>query len=90
MEKNYAFVVCVNGKPFKTFKWYCLNELQMKLQARAMSAGARTFKKTAAVLVYELVGDVYKLCHSCDWSNKWAIKEVEFPKGGIYENGTIK
>lgn len=80
MEKNYAFVVCVNGKPIKTFKWYCLNELQMKLQACAMSAGARTFKKTAAVLVYELVGNVYKLCHSCDWSNKWGQTTPSFPK----------
>lgn len=90
MEKNYAFVVCVNGKPIKTFKWYCLNELQMKLQACAMSAGARTFKKTAAVLVYELVGDVYKLCHSCEWSNKWAIKDTEFPQEATYEDGTLK
>jgi hypothetical protein len=90
MEKNYAFVVCVNGKPMKTFKWYCLSEQQMRLQACAMSAGARIFKKTAAVLVYELVDDVYELCWSCDWFNKWAIKDIEFPKEYIYENGTIK
>lgn len=90
MEKNYAFVVCVNGKPIKTFKWYCLSEQQMKLQACAMSAGARTFKKTAAVLVYELVDDVYELCWSCDWFNKWAIKDIEFPKEDIYENSAIK
>ena len=90
MEKNYAFVVCVNGKPMKTFKWCCRSEQEMRLQACAMSAGARTFKKTAAVLVYELVGNVSKLCHSCDWSNKWATNDTEFPKEATYEDGTLK
>lgn len=90
MEKNYAFIVCVNGKPTQTFKWFCHSEREMKLQACAMSAGARTFKKTAAVLVYELVDDVYELCWSCDWFNKWAIKDIEFPEEYIYGNGTSK
>lgn len=82
MEKNYAFVVCVNGKPMKTFKWCSPSEKEMRMQAAAMCTGARVFKKTSAVLVYELKGEAYKLIHSCEWSNKWhAVAELPCTSG---------
>lgn len=88
MKKNYAFVVCVNGKPMRTFKWYISNEKEMQMQAASMCTGARVFKKTSAVLVYELEGETYKLIHSCEWRNKWHAV-AEFPRAAEFIEGYL-
>ncbi|PTL34625.1 hypothetical protein C7120_08990 [Prevotella sp. oral taxon 376] len=88
MEKKFAFVICVNGRPMRTFKWCCRHEEEIVLQAASMCMGARCFKKTAAVLVYELQGSMFKLIHSVQWRNEWE-KVKEFPSTAEFCDGRL-
>lgn len=66
-RKSYAFLLNVNGEPFKIIAlgWWC-NPSEIAAYKIGMAASARAFKKTAGVLVYELHDDNrYYLCNSC-------------------------
>lgn len=76
MEKSYAFVVCVNGKPVEKFDWCCETKEIMSAQACAFQSGAWIFRETASVLVYEKTNDgMGELVHSVGWREKWNLPE---------------
>ncbi|MDY3936326.1 MAG: hypothetical protein SOZ07_06700 [Prevotella sp.] len=79
MERNYIFVLYVNGKVHKTYNWFCEDEKTMRLLSIGLSAGARAFKKTAGVLVYQLQEDMnYHICHSVDFKSNWQVLHKTF------------
>lgn len=79
MEKSYIFVLYVNGKICKAYNWFCENERVAHLQAIGLCAGAKTFKKTAGVLIYELREDLnYHVCNSVDFRSDWYILHNKF------------
>lgn len=73
-EKEYAYVLCINGEIKRLIaKWWSTEET-MIIQKSAMWAAARLFKKTAAVLVYEHRGknsDMWTFSDSFQWSSDW-------------------
>ena len=69
MNKRYIFAVYVNGKVCKVYDWFCETDREMKLQACALCAGVRAFKKSAGILVYKLQEErTFIVCHSVNFN----------------------
>lgn len=80
MSKKYIFALYVNGKVYRVFDWFCEDEKMMRTQAVGLCAGAKAFKSTAGILVYELRDDkTYHVCHSVDFKSSWFILHDKFP-----------
>ena len=84
MNKRYIFAVYVNGKVCKVYDWFCETDREMKLQACALCAGVRAFKKSAGILVYKLQEErTFLVCHSVNFNNSWYIYQYAFPLSAV-------
>lgn len=78
-RKEYAYVLCVNGKITQLVVKEWSTEEEMKIQSSAMWAAARLFKKTAAILVYEhkdMENEIWKIACSFQWSSWYFPQEI--------------
>lgn len=70
-RKEYAYILCVNGKIKKPLavSWWS-TEKQMRQTKADMHAAAYAFKKTASIIVYEKKNRIeWKYVESCNLSN---------------------
>ena len=78
-QKIYFRCLCY-GKVCKVYDWFCETDREMKLQACALCAGVRAFKKSAGILVYKLQEEgTFLVCHSVNFNNSWYIHQCAFP-----------
>ena len=77
-RKEYAYVLCIGDRIDRLIcaRW-CGTEREMQSAKVAMCAGARIFRKTASILVYESTGKPYeyKYCSRCNVPNNLLIPE---------------
>ena len=66
-RKEYAYLLCVGGKILKIIaKWWSTPQ-EMTATKCGMATVARTFRKSAGVLVYERqCGDLWKFAERCE------------------------
>ena len=66
-RKEYAYLLCVGGKILKFIsKWWSTPQ-EMTATKCGMATVARTFRKSAGVLVYERqCGDLWKFAERCE------------------------
>lgn len=66
-RKEYAYLLCVGGKILKIIaKWWSTPQ-EMTAAKCGMATGARTFRKSAGVLVYERqFGNLWKFAARCE------------------------
>ena len=66
-RKEYAYLLCVGGKILKIIaKWWSTPQ-EMTAAKCGMATVARTFRKSAGVLVYERqCGDLWKFAERCE------------------------
>lgn len=66
-RKEYAYLLCVGGKILKIIaKWWSTPQ-EMTATKCGMATVARTFRKSAGVLVYERqFGKLWKLAERCE------------------------
>ena len=66
-RKEYAYLLCVGGKILKIIaKWWSTPQ-EMKATKCGMATVARTFRKSAGVLVYERqCGNLWKFAERCE------------------------
>lgn len=82
---EFAFVVCVNGKPYKTFVWHLSHQNLSDVMMHILLT-AQIFRKTASVLVYIGEGDSFNLFESIGWNfERWYAPKQSFPRNAWYD-----
>lgn len=66
-RKEYAYLLCVGGKILKIIAKWWSTPPEMTAAKCGMATVARTFRKSAGVLVYERQsGDLWKFAERCE------------------------
>lgn len=76
-EKEYAYLLCIGGEIKQLIaKWWSTPQ-EMTAAKCGMATVARTFRKSAGVLVYERqCGDIWKFAGRCEVRSDFYPREI--------------
>lgn len=84
-RKEYAYVLCIGNEISKLLATWWGTFCEMQINKGAMCIGARAFRKTASILVYERTDAPrgWKYCEAFNVPGNLLIPETIYIKDGV-------